>query len=324
MIGTLVLLALMAGGLTQVRSGLSQTDQFLAKPEAIAASERLAKSFPAGNSDPLIVVTEGDPAAVVAAATTVPSVASATAGQRTDRLAQVSVVLKPEPGSDEARTAVRDVRTALHGIPGTLVGGTEARGVDAADAASRDRGIIFPLILGLVLLALLVLLRSVVAPLILVGTVILTFLASVGASWWIFTKVFGFSALDVGAPLYTFLFLVALGVDYNIFLVTRAREEAVEHGSRAGMLRALAATGGVITSAGILLAAVFAVLGVLPLVVLAQIGVIICLGVLLDTLVVRTVLVPAIALLLGDRFWWPRQVTAVRATPTHAAVQPGV
>ncbi len=323
-IGTLVLLALMAGGLTQVRSGLSQTDQFLAKPEAIAASERLAKSFPAGNSDPLIVVTEGDPAAVVAAATTVPSVASATAGQRTDRLAQVSVVLKPEPGSDEARTAVRDVRTALHGIPGTLVGGTEARGVDAADAASRDRGIIFPLILGLVLLALLVLLRSVVAPLILVGTVILTFLASVGASWWIFTKVFGFSALDVGAPLYTFLFLVALGVDYNIFLVTRAREEAVEHGSRAGMLRALAATGGVITSAGILLAAVFAVLGVLPLVVLAQIGVIICLGVLLDTLVVRTVLVPAIALLLGDRFWWPRQVTAVRATPTHAAVQPGV
>jgi RND superfamily putative drug exporter len=133
----------------------------------------------------------------------------------------------------------------------------------------------------------------------------------VGASWWIFTKVFGFTALDVGAPLYTFLFLVALGVDYNIFLVTRAREEAAVHGSRAGMLRALSATGGVITSAGILLAAVFAVLGVLPLVVLAQIGVIICVGVLLDTLVVRTVLVPAIALILGDRFWWPRRVAPV-------------
>ena len=310
-VGTLVVLALMAGGLTQVRSGLSQTDQFLTKPEAIAAAERLAQSFPAGNSDPLVVVTEGDPAAVVAAAKSVPSVASATPGQRTDRYAQVAVVLTPQPGTDAARTAVRDVRAAVHGIPGTIVGGTEARGVDAADAASRDRGVIFPIIFVLVLLALLVLLRSVVAPIILVGTVILTFLAAVGASWWIFTKVFGFTALDVGAPLYTFLFLVALGVDYNIFLVTRAREEAAVHGSRAGMLRALSATGGVITSAGILLAAVFAVLGVLPLVVLAQIGVIICVGVLLDTLVVRTVLVPAIALILGDRFWWPRRVAPV-------------
>ena len=310
-VGTLVVLALMAGGLTQVRSGLSQTDQFLSKPEAIAAAERLAQSFPAGNSDPLVVITEGDPAAVVAAAKSVPSVASATPGQRTDRYAQVAVVLTPQPGTDAARTAVRDVRAAVHGIPGTIVGGTEARGVDAADAASRDRGVIFPIIFVLVLLALLVMLRSVVAPIILVGTVILTFLAAVGASWWIFTKVFGFTALDVGAPLYTFLFLVALGVDYNIFLVTRAREEAAVHGSRAGMLRALSATGGVITSAGILLAAVFAVLGVLPLVVLAQIGVIICVGVLLDTLVVRTVLVPAIALILGDRFWWPRQVAPV-------------
>ena len=310
-VGTLVVLALMAGGLAQVRSGLSQTDQFLSKPEAIAAAERLAQSFPAGNSDPLVVITEGDPAAVVAAAKSVPSVASATPGQRTDRYAQVAVVLTPQPGTDAARTAVRDVRAAVHGIPGTIVGGTEARGVDAADAASRDRGVIFPIIFVLVLLALLVLLRSVVAPIILVGTVILTFLAAVGASWWIFTKVFGFTALDVGAPLYTFLFLVALGVDYNIFLVTRAREEAAVHGSRAGMLRALSATGGVITSAGILLAAVFAVLGVLPLVVLAQIGVIICVGVLLDTLVVRTVLVPAIALILGDRFWWPRRVAPV-------------
>ena len=140
---------------------------------------------------------------------------------------------------DVYKRQVRDVRAAVHGIPGTIVGGTEARGVDAADAASRDRGVIFPIIFVLVLLALLVLLRSVVAPIILVGTVILTFLAAVGASWWIFTKVFGFTALDVGAPLYTFLFLVALGVDYNIFLVTRAREEAAVHGSRAGMLLSL-------------------------------------------------------------------------------------
>ena len=133
----------------------------------------------------------------------------------------------------------------------------------------------------------------------LVSTVVATYLASLGASWWIFTKVFGFTALDDSAPLFAFVFLVALGVDYNIFLVTRAREEGRIHGSREGMLRGLAATGGVITSAGILLAAVFAVLGVLPLVVLAQIGVIICIGVLLDTLVVRTLLVPAIAVVLG-------------------------
>jgi RND superfamily putative drug exporter len=129
-----------------------------------------------------------------------------------------------------------------------------------------------------------------------------------GAGWWMFRAVFDFSAIDESMPLFAFLFLVALGVDYNIFLVTRAWEEAPGHGSREGMIRALAATGGVITSAGVLLAAVFAVLGVLPLVVLAQLGVVIGIGVLLDTLLVRTVLVPALALLLGDRFWWPRRL----------------
>ena len=142
-----------------------------------------------------------------------------------------------------------------------------------------------------------------------------------GASWWIFTGLLGFEAIDVSVPLFAFLFLVALGVDYNIFLVTRAREEAAEHGTREGMLRALTATGGVITSAGILLAAVFAVLGVLPLVVLAQIGTVICVGVLLDTLLVRTVLVPALALALGDRFWWPRKVSEVsRPVPAVSPV----
>ena len=230
-------------------------------------------------------------------------------------------MLTPDPGTPAARDAIRDVRAALSGIPETYVGGTEAKAVDVADASSRDRMLLFPLILGLVLVALMILLRSVVAPIILALTVVATYLASIGASWWIFTKVFGFSALDSGAPLLTFLFLVALGVDYNIFLVTRAREESATHGSREGMLRALGATGGVITSAGILLAAVFAVLGVLPLVVLAQIGVIICLGVLLDTLVVRTVLVPALALILGDRFWWPRKVAQGSGGP--APVAPG-
>jgi putative drug exporter of the RND superfamily len=168
--------------------------------------------------------------------------------------------------------------------------------------------VIIPVILGLVLVALMLLLRSIVAPIILIATVVGTYFASLGLAWWLFIGVFGFERLDVGVPLLAFIFGVALGVDYNIFLVSRAAEESVGRGPREGMLRGLTATGGVITSAGILLAAVFAVLGVLPLVVLAQLGAVICIGVLLDTLIVRTVLVPAIALWLGDRFWWPRNV----------------
>jgi len=166
-----------------------------------------------------------------------------------------------------------------------------------------------------------VLLRSLVAPLLLVASVALSVAATVGISGLVFEHVLGFPGSDPGVLLIGFVFLVALGVDYNIFLVTRAREESRLYGSRRGMLRGLAATGGVITSAGILLAAVFAVLGVLPLVVLAQIGVIICVGVLLDTLVVRTLLVPAIAIVLGDRFWWPRRISSQQATTDQ--VEPG-
>jgi putative drug exporter of the RND superfamily len=152
------------------------------------------------------------------------------------------------------------------------------------------------------------LLRGLVAPLLLVLTVIASFLASLGAAWLLFDHVLGFPALDSSVLLISFVFLVALGVDYNIFLVTRAREDARRAGTRDGMLSALAVTGGVITSAGVLLAAVFAVLGVLPLITLTQIGVIVCIGVLLDTLLVRTVLVPALAFLLGGRFWWPSRI----------------
>src|SRR5690606_19729354 len=159
-----------------------------------------------------------------------------------------------------------------------------------------------------------VLLRSLLAPAILVGTVLASFAASLGLSWWLFTGVLGFGALDSSVPLLSFLFLVALGVDYNVFLITRTLEEARDHGTRRGVLRALSATGGVITSAGILLAAVFAVLGVLPLVVLAQVGVVICLGGLLDTLLVRTVLVPSVVVKLGETFWWPRRLRPARTS----------
>ncbi len=303
----LALLGALSVGLTQVRTGLPTSEQFLQKPEAIAAADRVARSFPAGSADPTVVVTPaGSTQQVVARASGVPGVASATPGRTGAGLAQVDVVLASPAGSEAAQRTVTSVREALTGIPETFVGGSEARAVDAAAGAVRDRFVIFPLILGVVLVALFVLLRALVAPLILVATVVATYLAAMGASWWIFTGVFGFAGMEDTVPLFAFLFLVALGVDYNIFLVSRAREEARRHGARTGMLRALTATGGVITSAGILLAAVFAVLGVLPLVVLAQIGIVIGVGVLLDTLLVRTVLVPAFAMLLGDRFWWPR------------------
>ncbi|MCU1536148.1 MAG: MmpL protein [Humibacillus sp.] len=317
---TLVVLAVMAAGLAFVDTGLKSSDQFLQKPEAISAGERLARSFPAGSADPAVIVTTADPVAVTAAAKGVAGVAAARTVNQGDGVAEIDAVVSAAPGSDEATATVRALRAALAPLAETHVAGTEATALDSAEASGRDRLVIFPIVLALVLLALVLLLRSVVAPIVLVATVVATYLASVGASWWIFTKVFSFSALDDGAPLFAFVFLVALGVDYNIFLVTRAREEARTHGSREGMLRGLAATGGVITSAGILLAAVFAVLGVLPLVVLAQIGVIICIGVLLDTLVVRTLLVPAIAVVLGDRFWWPRRPHTTAPDTAEATV----
>ncbi len=310
---TVVVLALLSAGLLRLEVGLDQADQFLAEPEAIAASTRLAESFPAGAADPTQVLTRADGAQVLAAVQGSPGVASAEISAEGAGITQIDAVLDADPGTPAAKQVLTTLRSDLESFGDTYVGGNEAEALDSGDAAQRDRLVILPLILVLVLGALLVLLRSVVAPIILVLTVLATYLAALGASWWIFTGVFGFEALDVGVPLLAFLFLVALGVDYNIFLVARAREEAAEHGTRQGMLRGLSATGGVITSAGILLAAVFAVLGVLPLVVLAQLGTVICIGVLLDTLVVRTLLVPAIALALGDRFWWPRRVGPVEA-----------
>lgn len=310
---TIAVLALLAIGLLRVETGLGQADQFLDEPEAITAATRLAESFPAGTSSPTEVLTRADAETVRTAVAGAPGVTSARVADRADGITRIDVVLDARPGSSAARSAIGGLRDAVADFPDTHVGGEEAAGIDERDGAARDRKVVLPLILGVVLLALLLLLRSIVAPVLLVATVVGTYAASMGASWWLFTGPLGFDALDVQVPLFAFLFLVALGVDYNIFLVTRAREEAREHGTRDGMLRALAATGGVITSAGILLGAVFAVLGVLPLVVLAQLGVVVCLGVLLDTLVVRTVLVPALVMLLGDRFWWPARVGPTRS-----------
>ncbi|HYF72877.1 MAG TPA: MMPL family transporter [Nocardioides sp.] len=303
--GSLVLLAVMAVGLFRIDLGLDQAEQFLDEPEAISAASRLAESFPAGTADPTQVVTAGSPDELLEAVRSVEGVASARVSESGGGVSVVDAVLSGRSGENtETVEALRDAVAPYD----AHVTGSEAEALDEREGSDRDLRLIVPLILVLVLGGLVLLLRSAVAPVLLVLTVVATYAAAMGASWWLFTGPLGFGAMDAGVPLLAFLFLVALGVDYNIFLVTRAREEAAGHGSRDGMLRALSATGGVITSAGILLAAVFAVLGVLPLVVLAQLGTIICIGVLLDTLLVRTLLVPALALLLGDRFWWPRRV----------------
>ncbi|MBQ1022351.1 MMPL family transporter [Micromonospora sp. D93] len=330
-LATVLLGGLALGGLG-IRTGLSETEQFRAEPEAVTGAQTLARAFPAGSTQPVAVITT--PAAVRAvtdAATAVPGVASARPGDAGAAVAQVDVVLDAEPGTTASDRAIEALRQAVAAVPdsappaatgadapsGAIVGGSVAATYDSDEANDRDLRLILPIILLLVGGVLVLLLRGLLAPLLLVLTVIASFFASLGAAWLLFDHVLGFPALDSGVLLLAFVFLVALGVDYNIFLVTRAREDARTAGTRAGMLSALRVTGGVITSAGVLLAAVFAVLGVLPLITLTQIGIIVCIGVLLDTLLVRTVLVPALAFLLGDRFWWPGRITRdpVETTP---------
>ncbi|MEY4993520.1 MAG: hypothetical protein RIS82_642, partial [Actinomycetota bacterium] len=266
------------------------------------------QAFPAGSTSPTIVVSNLDQAdAVIAAAEKVDGVASAAVTVSNSEIARIDVVLEGAAQSEEANASIVALREAVHAVDGAdaLVGGQDAQALEVKEAYAHDQLIVIPLILLLVFVVLVLLLRAIVAPVLLLVTVVASFFASMGAGWFLFVNVFGFPALDLSVFLYSFLFLVALGVDYNIFLVTRAKEEAEHIGTKQGMIKALSSTGGVITSAGILLAAVFAVLGVLPLVALAQIGVIVCIGVLLDTLLVRTVIVPALAFMTKKTFFWP-------------------
>ncbi|MEV6693006.1 MMPL family transporter [Micromonospora sp. NPDC051196] len=326
-LATLLLAGLALGGLG-IRTGLSETEQFRVKPEAVAGAQTLARAFPAGTTQPLAVMTNPQAVpAVTAAAAEVPGVASARPGPAGADVAQVDVVLDAEPGTAAANRTLEQLRETVGAVDnsappavagvdqpsGAVVGGTVAGRYDSAAADAKDLRLILPLILLLVGAVLVLLLRGLLAPVLLVATVVASYFASLGGAWLIFEHVFDFPAMDTGVPLLAFVFLVALGVDYNIFLVTRAREDARSTGTRKGMLSALRVTGGVITSAGILLAAVFAVLGVLPLITLTQIGIIVCLGVLLDTLLVRTVVVPALAFMLGERFWWPGRIAPEQA-----------
>ncbi|MCX8530277.1 MAG: MMPL family transporter [Rhodoluna sp.] len=316
-IGGFVVLAALAFSGTGIKVGLSSTEQFLKKPEAVIGQEWIGEKFAAGSTVPTVVVANNDKVNdVVAAASEVAGVASAEVATDTQgkpvanaEITKINVVLEGEAGSQKAYDSIVALRKAVHSISGAdaKVGGQDAQQLDVKSGYASDQALVIPLILALVFVVLLLLLRSVVAPVLLLITVVASFFASMGAGWLLFQNVFGFPALDLSVFLFSFLFLVALGVDYNIFLVTRAQEEGAKLGLRNGMIKALSSTGGVITSAGILLAAVFAVLGVLPLIALTQIGVIVCIGVLLDTLLVRTVIVPALAFIAGEKFWWPRK-----------------
>lgn len=317
-------LALLCIGVWNTPVGLSQTEQFRVQAESVTGYERLSEHFPSGLTDPTQVVAPTDRAAdVERAITETPGVVSATpAGQSPTGLTQWSVVLDAEPASDEAFSIIDELRASVRAVDDdALVGGSDATARDASAAAGHDRVVVIPAILVVVLAVLYVLLRSALAPLVLVAVTVLSALAALGLGGWASVHIFGFPALDNTAPLFAFLFLVALGVDYTIFLVTRAREETPEHGTRNGIVRAVSATGAVITSAGIVLAAVFCVLGVLPLIVLTQVGIIVGLGILLDTFLVRTVIIPALFTLIGPRIWWPalREQRAQRRSRHGAA-----
>lgn len=299
-------LALLCTGLLTTPLGLSQTEQFRVRAESVTGYETLAAHFPGGLTDQTVVIGSSGREIQRAISATPGVVSVSPAGQSPTGLSQFSVVLDTAPASDEAFETIDALRDSVHRVePSAVVGGSDAKARDAAAAAQRDRLIVIPAILAVVLIVLYALLRSALAPLILVGVTVLSSLAALGLGGWVSVHLVGFPALDNTTPLFALLFLVALGVDYTIFLVTRAREETPEFGTRLGIVRAVSATGAVITSAGIVLAAVFCVLGVLPLIVLTQLGIIVGLGILLDTFVVRTVIIPALFTLIGPRIWWP-------------------
>ncbi|MFG2084715.1 MMPL family transporter [Spirillospora sp. NPDC048824] len=312
------LIVLVAGAafMPQLRTGgvpLSET--FVGETSSVRAQEVLDEHFPGGSGNPAIVITDASALQqVVSAARNTDGVSSvrprtAEGGRPlvVDGRALAEVTLSAPADSDAARTAVEELRENVHGVSGAgaLVGGFTAQQVDTQASAERDRNVIIPVVLVIILAILIVLLRSLLMPVILVATVALSYLATLGVAAIVFQNILGFTAIDPSVVLYGFIFLVALGVDYNIFLMTRVREESLRHGARSGVLRGLTVTGGVITSAGVVLAATFAALVVIPLAFLLQIAFIVAFGVLLDTLLVRSLLVPALVRDAGPILWWP-------------------
>jgi RND superfamily putative drug exporter len=325
-VSTAVILGIMSLGLFQLNAnGLTAEDTFTTKQPSVTGQEVLARHFPAGGGQPVTVIANAAQADQVKAAFAgTPGIAAVADPVVKNNLVQLDGTLQASPDSEAAQQTVERVRDAVHAVPGAnaKVGGMTAMVVDINNANKHDNRLIIPLVLLVVLVILALLLRAIVAPLILIATVVLSFAAALGVSALVFRHVFGFGGEDTSFPLYVFVFLVALGIDYNIFLMTRVREEAHKHGTRRGAVIGLAATGGVITSAGIVLAGTFAALGSLPLVAFAEIGFAVAFGVLLDTLIVRSVLVTALNLDIGRWMWWPGKLTQVRDESPAAEVPP--
>lgn len=326
-ITALVLAASAAFVPTLDASGTSESDVFLTQVDSVDGEEVLAQHFDGGNIQPAIVIApEADVDAVLAAAEGVDGVTSASAvtassGQGmpgatsdepplvVDGMVRIDVVTTDAADTQGAVATVAELRTAVHDVSSdALVGGAAAQRLDTQDAGTRDLQVIVPVVLLVILVILMMLLRSILAAVLLMAANVLSFGAALGVSALVFQHVFGFPGADPTVPLYAFCFLVALGVDYTIFLMTRVREETIHHGTRDGVVRGLTVTGSVITSAGVVLAATFAALGIIPLIFLAQIAFVVAFGVLLDTIVVRSLLVPALVHDIGGAVWWPSRL----------------
>ncbi|MGW2541237.1 MMPL family transporter [Kitasatospora sp. NPDC001574] len=308
-IGTTLALAVMAIGAFGLKAdGLSNKDQFTNTPQMAVGEEIRSGHFPAGSGDPVLVVANAASAERVRTTLSgVPGVGDVSTPMVKGGEAVLLAELKDDPSSTTAMRTVEQARIAVHKIEDAdaHVGGSTAVMLDTQEAAARDSKVIIPIVLVVVLLILALLLRAIVAPLLLMATVVLSFGAALGVSSLLFNHVFHFAGAEASFPLLTFVFLVALGIDYNIFLVTRVREVALLHGTRRGALTGLSTTGGVITSAGLVLAGTFAAMASLPLVFAAELGFAVAFGVLLDTMIVRSVLVTALTLDVGRWMWWP-------------------
>ena len=324
-ISTALILTIFAGfSFTLKADGLANTEAFTSRTDSVIGLEELGKHFPSGEGSPVeIVVKQSDVVAVTNALGAIANVAfvePVVDGQKipgaptppikvVEGQVLLNATLKVAPDSVEARNTIPTIREVLHQIDKEiLVGGGTAVQYDTDVASRADNRLIIPIVLLIIGLILGLLLRSIAAAALLLLTVVLSFMATLGVCQLVFEHVFGFAGADASFPLFAFIFLVALGIDYNIFLMTRVREEAMKIGTRKGVVKGLTVTGGVITSAGIVLAATFAVLGVLPLVFLAELGFAVAFGVLLDTIIVRSLLVPALVHVIGPKVWWPSKL----------------
>ncbi len=324
---TVLALLMLVTGLFSLDLNLPQDEQLISTPDSIVGARIITAHYAGGASQPNVLLANASAAdAVLAAASAVPGVSAVEPDDVAPGAGRVAyaVTLDAVPGSSAAYTTIEQLRDAVHAIPGAeaLVGGPDAIGHDTAVASARDEQVIMPLVLIVVFLVLCVLLRAIVAPLVLMATVVLSYAAALGTAVLMFKHVFGFGGMDPSIPLLSFVFLIALGIDYNIFLMGRVHEESARLGTRRGMLHGLSVTGGVITSAGLVLAATFGTLGVMPMVFMAELGFIVAFGVLLDTIVVRSILVPALTFDIGPRMWWPSGLARAE-NPTTAGATAG-